>query len=175
MKRRYGDNRVRIIAGQWRGRCVTLPRIAGLRPTGDRIRETLFNWLQADLPGARCLDLFAGSGVLGLEAASRGAAEVVLVEQHAEICSQLRDSIAALGASSVTLVERTALAYLLDPPFAGNELPALSDALQGSGWLAPHAKIYMEQAVDAPDHLSPWRLQKEKVQGNVRFGLYRND
>ena len=75
----------------------------------------MFNWLQADLPGARCLDLFAGSGVLGLEAASRGAAEVVLVEQHAEICSQLRDSIAALGASSVTLVERTALAYLNSP------------------------------------------------------------
>ena len=82
---------------------MALPNVAGLRPTGDRIRETLFNWLQADLPDARCLDLFAGSGVLGLEAASRGAAEVVLVEQHAEICSQLRVSIAALEASSVTL------------------------------------------------------------------------
>jgi len=163
-----------------------LPRIAGLRPTGDRIRETLFNWLQADLPGARCLDLFAGSGALGFEAASRGAAEVVLVEQHAEICTQLRVSIAALGASSVTLVERAALAYLagpsqpfdvvfLDPPFSGNELPALSDALRGGGWLAPRAKIYMEQAVDAPGHLFPWRLEKEKMQGNVRFGLYRND
>jgi 16S rRNA (guanine966-N2)-methyltransferase len=160
-----------------------LPNAAGLRPTGDRIRETLFNWLQADIPGARCLDLFAGSGVLGLEAASRGAADVVLVEQNQQVCEQLRESIASLGAADVTLVECAALAYLggpplpfdivfLDPPFAENHLPTVSNALQDGGWLAPRAKIYVEQIVGAHSDLPGWSLLKEKVQGNVRFALY---
>lgn len=183
VKRKYGDNQVRIISGRWRGRRITLPNAAGLRPTGDRIRETLFNWLQADIPGARCLDLFAGSGALGLEAASRGAAAVVLVEQNEQVCRQLRESIAMLGATDVTLVERAALAYLagpprpfnivfLDPPFADNHLQAASNALQDGGWLTPDAKIYIEQIVGAHNDLPPWSLVKDKVQGNVRFALY---
>ena len=183
MKRIYGGNQVRIIAGRWRGRRVTLPSAEGLRPTGDRIRETLFNWLQADIQGARCLDLFAGSGVLGLEAASRGATEVVLVEQNEQVCRQLRKSIDALGPADVTLVERAALAYLagpplpfdivfLDPPFAENHLRTVSHALHDGGWLTPHAKIYIEQTVGERNDLSRWSLLKEKVQGNVRFALY---
>lgn len=183
MKRRYAENRVRIIAGQWRGRQIALVDAPGLRPTGDRIRETLFNWLQADIPGARCLDLFAGSGILGLEAASRGAAAVELVDSNPLVCRQLRESIALLRADCVTLVERGALEYLageprafdvvfLDPPFGDGMLPSLAQALHSSGWLAAGAKIYVEQGSESNRDPLPWHLLKEKVQGNVRFALY---
>ncbi|MDH3451143.1 MAG: 16S rRNA (guanine(966)-N(2))-methyltransferase RsmD [Gammaproteobacteria bacterium] len=186
MASKYRGNQVRIIAGQWRGRRVTLPDVVELRPTGDRIRETLFNWLQPELAGTRCLDLFAGSGVLGLEAASRGAASVVLVEQDPSVCRQLRATLVALHAvDDVTLVERDALAYLagppqpydvvfLDPPFAGSLLPVVSHALHAGDWLAPGAKIYVERRADARDELPPWTLLKEKIQGKVRFTLYGN-
>ena len=185
MKRAYGTNQVRIISGQWRGRRISFADVPGLRPTGDRVRETLFNWLQAGITGAACLDLFAGSGALGLEAASRGAGHVVLVEQDARVCRQLRGSLEALQTARVTLVEQDALAYLaaaprpfdivfVDPPFGEEHVPAVARALQ-SGWLAQDARIYVEQPADARTASLPWRLLKHKTQGNVLISLYAND
>ncbi|NNK37437.1 MAG: 16S rRNA (guanine(966)-N(2))-methyltransferase RsmD, partial [Xanthomonadales bacterium] len=100
-KRTKGPGRVRIIAGRWRGSRLQVPDLPGLRPTGDRARETVFNWLQVHLRDAHCADLFAGTGALGLEAASRGAAEVVLVEKQAPACAALRENIARLRADNV--------------------------------------------------------------------------
>ncbi len=186
MARKYGANQVRIIAGKWRGRRLALPDAVGLRPTGDRIRETLFNWLQPMLPGARCLDLFAGSGALGLEAVSRGAASVVLVEQNPSVCRQLRETLASLQVTDdVTLIEDEAAVYLagpprlfdlvfLDPPFTEDCLASVSGVLHTRGWLAPHARIYVECRADAPDELPPWTRLKEKVHGGVRFALYES-
>lgn len=148
-------NRVRIIGGRYRRRLLEFPDAGGLRPTPDRVRETLFNWLGQDLPDVRCLDLFAGSGALGFEAASRGAARVVLVERDAAACAALEKNRALLGASGVEVVRAEALAWLandrtpwdlvfLDPPFdsdlAARVLPELASHL------APGGRVYVEQA-----------------------------
>lgn len=148
-------NRVRIIGGRYRRRLLEFPDAGGLRPTPDRVRETLFNWLGQDLPDWRCLDLFAGSGALGFEAASRGAARVVLVERDAAACAALEKNRALLGASGVEVARAEALAWLandrtpwdlvfLDPPFdsdlAGRVLPELAPHL------APGGQVYVEQA-----------------------------
>ena len=119
---------VRLIAGQWRGRKLPIVDVEGLRPTGDRVKETLFNWLQTQIPGARCLDLFAGSGSLGFEAASRGAAEVIMVERDPTVVGCLQASAERLSAAQVTILQTDAATYLqtspdpfdivfLDPPF----------------------------------------------------------
>ena len=125
---------VRLIAGQWRGRKLPIVDVEGLRPTGDRVKETLFNWLQTQIPGARCLDLFAGSGSLGFEAASRGAAEVIMVERDPTVVGCLQASAERLSAAQVTILQTDAAAYLqtspdpfdivfLDPPFnVGNHI-----------------------------------------------------
>ena len=180
-----GDNRVRLIGGTHRGRRLEFPDSAGLRPTGDRIRETLFNWLQGVLPGARCLDLFAGSGALGLEAASRGAAEVVLVESVPAVARALRDNVARLGLDeTVRVVEADALRWLaaapparfdivfLDPPFAANLLGPVLDALDRGGWLAPGARVYLERS-EAGDWPLPdgWQLLRDKRAGQVAYAL----
>ena len=129
-----GRNSVRIIGGGWRGRRITFPDVPGLRPTPDRVRETLFNWLQHDIAGARCLDLFAGSGALGLEALSRGAKELVFVEQSVAASRALQEQLARLGAERRSqVVEMGAARYLrgaapafdivfLDPPFGRDAL-----------------------------------------------------
>ena len=126
-KKRTGT--VRIIGGQWRGTRLPVPDLPGLRPSGDRSRETLFNWLQTHIHGARCVDLFAGSGVLGLEAASRGAAEVILVEKSKQVAQDLRTSLKRLNAERVEVIETDAINWLalckaqsmdimfIDPPF----------------------------------------------------------
>lgn len=155
-----GAGQVRIIGGRWRNTKLAIGDIAGLRPTGDRARETLFNWLMPALPGARVLDLFAGSGALGLEAVSRGAASAVLVERDAAQAARLREAVAKLGANGqVTVVQDDALRWLatappaafdivfLDPPFAAGLLPQLLPALPPH--LAAAAWIYAE----APDAL----------------------
>ena len=122
------NNLLRIIGGEWRSRKLKFADVPGLRPTPDRVRETLFNWLQWHVPGARCLDLFAGSGALGLEALSRGARDVVMVEKHPAAAQALRDNLTLLGARNARLVHDDALRYLgrvtvafdlifLDPPF----------------------------------------------------------
>lgn len=178
-------NQVRIVGGRHRGRKITFPDHTGLRPTGDRLRETLFNWLQPLIPGARCLDLFAGSGALGFEAASRGAASVVMVEKAKPAVKCLTDATKLLGLDQVTLQQADVLLWLdspsqpfdvifLDPPFADKLLEPVCNKLQ-QGWLADDARIYIE--IDAKDKLPAlpenWHQLKEKRAGQVRYFLYQ--
>lgn len=154
-------NRVRIIGGQYRRRLLDFPDGAGLRPTPDRVRETLFNWLGQDLPGWICLDLFAGSGALGFEAASRGAGRVVMIERDLKTTAALEKNRTVLGASRVDILRADALAWLansheafdlifVDPPFgsglAESVLADLGRHLKPGG----HAYIEQETAVVAP-------------------------
>lgn len=160
-KHASASHRVRIVGGRWKRTPLTVPSTADLRPTPDRVRETLFNWLGQDLPGWICLDLFAGSGALGFEAASRGAARVVMIERDRAAYEALQRNRATLGADAVEIVRADALAWLagnrenfdlifVDPPFDPTAAaPALAD-------LAPHLRpggqLYVEQAtpVEAP-------------------------
>jgi 16S rRNA (guanine966-N2)-methyltransferase len=179
---RQVQGRVRIIAGEWRGRRIEIPDGTSVRPTPDRVRETVFNWLQGSLDGARCLDLFAGTGVLGFEALSRGAAEVWLVEQDAKLVDALRATAQNLGAVP-QIVRRDALAFLrepparrfdvvfLDPPYAAPLAPLLVEL---PAWLLPHALVYVERprteglpAVPAAQWL------KRSHAGAVEYGLLR--
>ena len=147
-------NTLRIIGGEWRGRRIRFPGVPGLRPTPDRVRETLFNWLAAVVPGSRCLDLFAGSGALGIEALSRGAASAVFVERDRDAAARLRETLAVLAPHRATVVEGDALAWLagapepfdvafVDPPFDAG-LQAAAVAALARGWLAPGARVYVE-------------------------------
>jgi 16S rRNA (guanine966-N2)-methyltransferase len=171
--------RVRIVGGDWRGRRIAVPARSGVRPTPDRVRETLFNWLGQRLDGAVCLDLFAGSGALGFEAASRGAARVVMVEADRAIAAALEKSRAALGAAAVAVVPQDALAFLarhgerfdvvfLDPPFRQNALPALLAALPPR--LRRGARVYAEG--DRPvQAAAPWRELQRARAGQVSYQL----
>lgn len=177
---------VRLIGGQWRRSRLPVPQRPGLRPTPDRVRETLFNWLGQTLDGWRVLDAFAGSGALGFEAASRGAAEVVLLERDPVLVQALQASQARLGATTLSVQRADALPWmaacaparfelvLLDPPFdAGLALPALRAAAL---LVVPGGFVYLETgeatavAGTAVEGLAPWR---EGRAGAVRFGLYR--
>ena len=186
-KKRPGQsNSVRIIGGEWRGRRIRFPSAAGLRPTPDRVRETLFNWLQGVTGDARCLDLFAGSGALGLEALSRGAREVVFVEREPRVAAALRDTIDALGGGRSELVTADAFRYLagaprrfdlvfLDPPFAAGRRAELCTLLEDGGWLAPRAYIYLEGAArdGMPPLPEPWQALRETRAGEVLGVLAR--
>jgi 16S rRNA (guanine966-N2)-methyltransferase len=175
-----GRNRVRIIAGKWRSRIVKFPSAAGLRPTPDRVRETLFNWLGQRLDGLACLDLFAGSGALGFEALSRGARRVVMVESDRRTAAALREAARELGAGDAEIVHADALAWLgraterfdvafVDPPYASNLARAALAALPPR--LNPGARVYAESA--QPLELAPpWRALREDRAGTVRYGLY---
>jgi 16S rRNA (guanine966-N2)-methyltransferase len=181
------SNQVRIIAGQWRGRKLSFPDAHGLRPTPDRIRETLFNWLAPRIPGACCLDLFAGSGALGFEAASRGAARVVMVDHNPDIVRALRLNQQLLCADVIEILEQEAGNYLsgrsgqfdlvfLDPPFKAPALLAKSmQMLTDSGSLKEGATIYLEIPAKAPEPLIPkcWAVEKQKKAGQVAYRLYR--
>jgi 16S rRNA (guanine966-N2)-methyltransferase len=174
-------NRVRIIGGAWRSRLVEFPDRPGLRPTPDRVRETLFNWLGQDLTGKVCLDLFAGSGVLGFEAASRGARRVVMVERDAAAFAGLRETARVLAASQVQLVRSDALEFLkadaatydvvfLDPPYAWPERERLLDRIQGH--LGPGGLLYLETPANAP--LPPrWETVRQGRAGAVHYQLLR--
>lgn len=182
-----GRNRLRIIGGEWRGRRLAFPPLAGLRPTPDRVRETLFNWLRDVVPGARCLDLYAGSGALGLEALSRGAAAAVLVDREPEAVAQLRAHVATLDARGAEVVQADACDYLrrpparpydvvfLDPPFHDPALERCLAALAAPGWLAPLAWIYVEAARTTPLPALPagWELVRSKQAGQVGYHLLR--
>lgn len=186
---RGSRNQLRIIAGQWRGRRLAFPDVAGLRPTGDRIRETLFNWLAPHLVGSRCLDAFAGSGALGFEALSRGAREVVMIERDASAFAQLTASKEALGASGATLIKADTLAWLreqaggkpfdlvfLDPPFAEMLLQAAVAGLSDGALLAPGALIYIETAANAPLAIpEDWQTLREKATGGIHCRLLRRN
>jgi 16S rRNA (guanine966-N2)-methyltransferase len=181
---------VRIIAGRWRGSKLPVPALPGLRPTSDRVRETLFNWLQAAVPGARVLDLFAGSGALGFEAASRGAASVDLVESAALAAASLRETSARLGrdgtGADVRVHALDAAAFLgraaaegqtwdiafVDPPFAAGLWAASLQALAPR--LAEGAQVYVESPLDAVVPLPPgWALHRELRTREARAALYR--
>jgi 16S rRNA (guanine966-N2)-methyltransferase len=168
-----------VIGGKYRSRLLRVPARPGLRPTPDRVRETLFNWLGQDLGGRACLDLYAGSGALGFEAASRGAARVVMVEQDRGAAAQLERSRAALGATQVEIVAGDAAAYLareracfdvvfVDPPFRQNAVPGILAALAPR--LAPGARVYVESEapVQAP---APWTELKRARAGQVSYQL----
>jgi 16S rRNA (guanine(966)-N(2))-methyltransferase RsmD len=171
--------KIRIIAGQYRGRRIAVPERDGLRPTPDRVRETLFNWLGQDLSGRACLDLFAGSGALGFEAASRGASRVVMVENDRAVFRVLEESLRAIGANQVVLMREDAFGFLrtgierfdvvfLDPPFRQNALPALLEALPAR--LAPGGRVYVEApAPCVPD--DTWRELKRSRAGQVSYQL----
>lgn len=177
-------NEFRIIAGVWRRRKLKFPPLPGIRPSLDRVRETLFNWLQDHIEGARCLDLFAGSGALGLEALSRGAAEVVFVDRERDVVDALQAHLALLKATGGRPVQAEALAWLggapspfdivfLDPPFDAGLVPEVARALE-RGWLKPGAFIYMEYPADRPPALpSHWSLWRESHAGRVGFRLMR--
>ena len=179
------SNSVRIIGGEHRGRVLRFPDAAGLRPTADRVRETLFNWLQPQIRGAHCLDLFAGSGVLGFEAASRGAARVVMVEDARKVYDSLVRNRALLKLEErVELVNRDALKWLgscderfdilfLDPPFNRGLLQPVIDRLAASAQPVPGARVYIEQDLheEPPGLPANWTMLREKVAGQVRYCL----
>ncbi len=176
---------VRIIGGRWRGTRLQVPQAPGLRPTSDRVRETLFNWLQPVLPGARVLDLFAGSGALGLEAVSRGAAHAQLVESDPTLARALQLGVQRLSAGNEVKVDRAdALAWLrqtqvprfdialVDPPFQAGLWPAVLEQLPAR--LAGHAWLYLETpAGHAPELSVEWDLHREGSTRDVRYALYR--
>lgn len=183
------SNTVRIIGGQWRRRLIRFPDSANLRPTPDRVRETLFNWLGQDLDGQRCLDLFAGSGALGFEAASRGAAKVVMVEQAPAVYAALQENARLLNAENVQIVRGDALKFLalaagkvasegrfdvlfVDPPFRQGWLERLQPLLDQV--LAADGALYVE-AEQALKALGDWRTVREGKAGQVRYHLLRRD
>ena len=181
------QNEIRIIGGEWRGRRISFLDHQGLRPTGDRIRETLFNWLQHRISGASCLDLFAGSGALGLEAASRGAERCVLVEKDRRVAARLQENINLLGAKQVSLQNISAENYLasvpsafdllfIDPPFTGTNYVDLIANIARSGCLAPKSLIYLETDKRQIIEQLPeaWRLDKEKRAGEIHYRLYEH-
>jgi 16S rRNA (guanine966-N2)-methyltransferase len=178
--------KVRIIAGDWRGRTLPVPDRPGLRPTGARIRETLFNWLAWSLPGAHVLDPFAGTGILAFEALSRGAASATLIETDDRLVRALRDTARLLDAHA-SIINADAAAWLargpdgdpfdivfLDPPFDDGDIAGLCTLLHRHGWLREGAAVYLEQPHDRDvEPGAPFRLEKEKQAGQVRFAIYR--
>ena len=182
---------LRIIGGEWRGRKLRFPPLPGLRPSPDRVRETLFNWLAPALPGAHCLDLFAGSGALGLEALSRGAASCHFVDAAGAACRQIEEHLRTLNCDRGTVVQADARAWLerlppapatvdivfLDPPFHQQLLGPCCDALERSGRLAADALIYLEAGADEPLPALPehWLPHRDKRAGQVAYRLFRRD
>ena len=187
--RAVATSTVRIIGGEWRGRKLSFPEIEGLRPTPDRVRETLFNWLQSYLPGARCLDLFSGSGALGIEALSRGAASVTFVDQAAEVVNQLRGNLNLLKAQNAEIIAASALNWLdhrqpdeearydlvfMDPPFHQGLVAPICEMLEQRNLLREEAMIYIENGRRLTLDRLPegWALYREKTAGQVAYRLF---
>lgn len=177
------DHKIRIIAGKHRGRRITVPDLPGLRPSPDRVRETVFNWLQFDLPGAHILDAFAGSGVMGLEALSRGAASVLFCDTHAQAVAQLRDTLQAWRENHAQVRQSDALrlaessvrydVIFLDPPFAAGLHQAALDKFCSPRWLKDNGVVYVEQGADSPALQLPpgYAYRKQSHAGRLQFGL----
>lgn len=178
---------LRVIGGRWRGRKLTVLDSEGLRPTPSRVRETLFNWLQFSLSGANCLDLFAGTGALGLEAASRGVEKVTLVEFNTGIAEQLSKNCQQLGADNYQLVNKDAVSFLsgdqdqydivfIDPPYELGIWSEIAEQLVSQDCLSLNALIYVEYPITAikPSLPSKWQLIKEKKAGGVNYCLFKN-
>ena len=179
---------VRIIAGQWRGRRLKVPDEQHLRPTPDRVRETLFNWLSPYIAGARCLDLFAGSGVLGFEALSRGAAAAVLVDESLVVVELLQEQLALFKASNgevcrASIPQQLKLSALpfdvvfLDPPYQSGLLLPTCHYLEEQGFLADGALLYLEasEAIHQHDLPTGWQIIKSARAGQVAFHLVKRE
>jgi len=181
--------RLRIVAGNWRSRLLEIAEVPGLRPTSERVRETLFNWLAPRIEGARCLDLFAGTGALGLEALSRGAASAVFVESSRRAAKVLEQNARTLDASGAVVHHGDALEYLktaepasfdvvfLDPPFAAGLLEKACETIESSGIVAAGGLLYLEQDKAQPQPTLPanWATVKDKTAGQVRYSLVRTE
>ena len=174
-------NKVRIVGGEWRSRLLSFTPRPDLRPTPDRVRETLFNWLGQDLTGKTCLDLFAGSGALGFEAASRGAKRVVMIERDARAFKALQENIAMLAAQAVELQRADAPEFLradrskydvvfIDPPFRVNLLPQVLVLLPAR--LTPHALVYVE-APRKQQFAPGWQVWRHGRAGTVHYALLK--
>ena len=179
--------KLRIIGGSLRGSRLAVPDAPGLRPTPDRVRETLFNWLMPMIDGARCLDLFAGTGALGIEALSRGAAWVDFVESDSRLAQALRENLQRLKQVQAAVFGGDALrllgsepaapydAVFLDPPFSAGRWDEAAGLLNANAWLRDGAMIYLEMpAATQPMVPSTWTLHRESTAGAVRFALYRH-
>jgi len=179
-------NRLRIIGGQWRSRFLPFPDVEGLRPTTDRVRETLFNWLQPVVHGAAVLDVFAGSGALGFEALSRGAGSLTLIEKNPQAAKQLMENIQTLKSADAQVKQTDALHFLaqqqtpfdlifLDPPFSKGLLPECIALIESNNLLADNGWIYIESEQDLASLNLPssWGLHREKKAGQVRLCLYQ--
>lgn len=176
-------SRVRIVGGQWRSRLIEVAAIPGLRPTPDRVRETLFNWLGQDLTGLRCLDLFAGTGILGFEAASRGAAHVTLVERHPLAVAALQQARVTLQAVQVEVIRGNAVEFaesvsgsfdivFLDPPYRQGLLERVTPWLERI--MKPGGRLYVESEQPL-ESLGTWRTVKQGRAGQVHYHLMRGD
>jgi 16S rRNA (guanine966-N2)-methyltransferase len=178
------SGRVRIIGGTLRNSRLDVPDLPGLRPTADRVRETLFNWLQPVVGGARCLDLYAGTGALGIEALSRGAGAVTFVEREARLAAALKANLGRLKVAADVVVDdasrwlrspgRPFDVVLLDPPFALDAWADTARLLEEGGWIAAHGWIYVEsprgKAFSLPDN---WLAHRQGQAGEVAYALYR--
>ncbi len=174
-------NKIRIIGGEWRSRLITFPSVADLRPTPDRIRETVFNWLGQDMSGKTCLDLFAGSGAMGFEAASRGAERVVMIESNPEVLKALKSNSQKLGAKQIQLAARDALKFMdsdrqlfdvifLDPPYRLGLLPQLLSLLPLH--LAEDGLVYMEND-NFSETGTDWLVWRKGYAGKVCYQLLK--
>ncbi len=188
VQKKQPEGSIRIIAGLWRGRKLPVFNAEGLRPTTDRVKETLFNWIAQDVPHAKCLDLFAGSGGLGFEAASRQAKQVVMLELNTQAHKQLSQNITTLKADSIEAINSDSLSYLekqgtpfdivfIDPPFRKGLLEKSLKLLEENNWLAENAMIYIETEKEltltgVPDN---WSLYREKTAGQVSYRLFERN
>lgn len=184
-KTAYYPGQIRIIGGRWRGHKLLVTKKPGMRPTPDRVRETLFNWLAPVIKNARCLDCFAGSGALGLEALSRGAGSVTLLEQNYKVSIQLVKNLQILQTQQAQVITVNSLRWLaqqgdsfdvvfIDPPFRQNMIPQTINTLERYQRLANEASVYIETEADGhmPDVPSNWQLHRGEVTGQVAYRLY---
>lgn len=184
--RSSGEGELRIIGGEWRSRVLRFPDEGGVRPTPARTRETLFNWLQFKVPGSRCLDLFCGSGVLGLEALSRGARQVTFVDHTPALARSLRENLHKLGSDDgqVECADVQALLQnqpgerydilFMDPPFRQGWLELLIPLIDENGWIGGGSRVYLEYESDraTPSVPARWHLHRQKQAGQVTYALY---
>lgn len=181
MKAKHAPGKVRIIAGKWRGRKLDVIDSPGLRPTPDRIRETLFNWLQQEVVGARCLDLFAGTGAIGFEALSRDASQVVMVESDAKIVESLKQHAQTLKSENHSIQLADGLSYLkqdiapfdiifLDPPFKQGYIEKCCELIIQESLLNPDGLVYIESEKNLPLP-DGWQIKKQKNAGQVQSML----
>lgn len=173
---------IRVIGGQFRGKKLNVPNIDGLRPTPDRVRETVFNWLMNDIRDAHCLDAFAGSGALGIEAFSRGAKEVYFIEKNSVAFTHLQTLVSSFNTQQLTIIHNNAIDFIhhctksfdivfLDPPFDSKLLESALEALEQSPILKPNGLVYIESGEEISPKPAHWKVLKQKKAGLVYYGL----